>query len=116
MASLEMEGPYKLTSEEVNSVVTDKSPGNYALGRKDEEGVFLVGYVGRSDSDVRDRLLQWVGKTNYPLFEYSYADSVKAAFEKECKNYHDFKPPKNDVHPARPDGTNWKCPYCGIYD
>ena len=113
MASLGMEGPYKLDAETIDAKVTRKSPGNYALGREDEEGRFLVGYVGRSDSDVNARLKSWVG--TYPLFKFSYATSPKAAFEKECENYHDFKPPGNDSHPDRPEGATWRCPRCDIF-
>lgn len=115
MASLGMEGPYKLDTETIETNVTRTSVGNYALGRKDEEGTFLVGYVGRSDSDVRARLKSWVGETKRPLFKFSYATSPKAAFEKECENYHDFNPPDNDVHPDRPDDSDWCCPRCDIF-
>ena len=112
MASLGMSGPYKLDKNAIDAKVSKTSPGNYALGKKDAKGAFLVGYVGRADSDVNARLKSWVGKTKRPLFKFSYATSAKAAFEKECENYHDFDPEGNDVHPARPDGTNWKCPRC----
>ena len=116
MASLGMSGPYKLGKATIDAQVTKTSPGNYALGREDDEGTFRVGYVGRSDSDVNARLKWWVGKTTRPLFMYSYATSANAAFEKECENYHDFEPPDNDVHPARPDDSDWECPRCDIFD
>lgn len=116
MASLGMNGPYKLDNETIDKAVSRTSPGNYALGRKDDQGTFLVGYVGRSDSDVNARLKAWVGNTKRPLFMFSYATSAKAAFEKECENYHDFQPPGNDIHPQRPANTNWKCPKCNIFD
>lgn len=113
MAKLNMEGPFSLDSDTVTEKVTKTSAGNYALGRKNDEGTFLVGYVGRSDSDVKDRLLHWADNSNRPLFKFSYASSPKAAFEKECQNYHDFEPPGNDIHPDKPNGTNRKCPVCG---
>jgi len=116
MASLGMNGPYKLNTETIEEKVTRTSPGNYALGSKNDEGTFIVGYVGRSDSDVRNRLKSWVGNTTRPLFKFSYATSPKAAFEKECENYHDFDPPGNNSHPDRPNGTNWSCPRCDIFD
>ena len=50
MASLGMDGPYKLDKETIDKKVTKKSPGNYSLGEKDDKGTFLVGYVGRADS------------------------------------------------------------------
>ena len=116
MASLGMDGPYPLNSETIRSKVTKTSAGNYALGRKNEKGTFKVAYVGRSDTDVRARLLSWIGKATRPHFKFSYASSPKAAFEKECVNYHDFKPPGNSNHPDRPANTSWKCPKCDIFD
>lgn len=115
MRFLRMEGPYKLDSETIKVKVTLTSPGNYALGRESGEEKFLVGYVGRSDSDVRVSLETLVGKTKWPHFKFSYAASAKAAFEKECDNYHDFDPPDNFTHPERPQDTNWQCPRCKIF-
>jgi hypothetical protein len=114
MPSLGMKGPYDLNKDTIDQEVTRTSPGNYALGSKNDKGKFHVSYVGRSDSDVNSRLKSWVGKTRHPLFKFSYATSAKAAFEKECQNYHDFKPRYNDNHPDRPTGTGWKCPRCYI--
>ena len=118
MVSLGMTGPYDLTPNKINAVVAQASPGNYALGHKSDD-TFYVSYVGRSDSDVRGRLLSWAGKkSKYESFKYAYASSPKAAFEKECRNYHDFGGSKkldNGSHPDRPDGTDWKCPVCNIF-
>ena len=116
MSSLGMQGPYELNSATISAVVTRTSPGNYALGTKNDTGAFAVYYVGRSDTDVRGRLISWVGNTKRPLFKFSYSTSPKAAFEKECENYHDFKPSDNNQHPGRPTNTNWKCPKCVIFD
>ena len=113
--SLGMEGPYKLDVETIDVQVTRKSPGNYALGVVTERGAFRPGYVGRSDSDVAASLKSWVGKTKKPLFKFSYASWAKAAFEKECENYHDFNPVQNTTHPERPEKTNWHCPRCSIF-
>ena len=119
MASLNMNGPSELMTQKIDEGVTRTSPGNYALGYV-SDSTFYVRYVGRSDTDVNSRLKSWVGKSNrYKHFKYSYATSPKAAFEKECKNYHDFGESEeldNEQHPERPDGTNWKCPVCVRYD
>jgi hypothetical protein len=120
MASLDMKGSYPLTTQKINEVVTRTSAGNYALGYV-SNSTFYVRYVGRSDDDVRARLKSWVGKnpTRYKQFKFSYATSPKAAFEKECHNYHDFGEREkldNKSHPQRPAGTSWKCPVCDIYD
>jgi len=118
MATLNMSGPFELTTTGIDGAIHPKKIGNYALGYIDGEGVFIVKYVGRSDSDLRARLKTWVGQ--YNKFKASYADSPKAAFEKECHNYHDFGGAKghldNKYHPDRPDGTDWECPVCTIFD
>ena len=117
MASLEMQGSYELTRANVDAVVTKTSPGNYALGYVNNDDVFVVQYVGRADGDVASRIKQHVGE-KYKRFKFSYATSPKAAFEKECKNYHDFGGSQsldNKIHPDRPAGTYWKCPYCRIF-
>lgn len=108
-----LSGPYSLTKESIDRNVTRTSAGAYALGRT-IDGVFHVHYVGRSDGDVRGRLKDHVGK--YTQFKFDYFSSAKAAFEKECRLYHDFGPPANSVHPARPRGSGWKCPACAIFD
>jgi len=114
MASLDMKGPFPLTENEIDRQVTRESPGNYGLGYKNDDDTFIVQYVGRSDVDVNNRLHDWVG--HYKQFKFSYAASSKEAFEKECRNYHDFggsQKLENKVHPDRPNGTNLKCPVCG---
>ena len=118
MASLNMQGPYPLTRDKIDEVITKTSAGNYALGYVNEEKTFIVQYVGRADADVASRLKQHVGE-KYKRFKYSYATSPKAAFEKECHNYHDFGEGKsldNKIHPDRPANSNWKCPRCNIFD
>lgn len=112
MASTGLRGPFPLTQNGIDSNVKKTSAGAYALG-KVENGTFYIRYVGRSDNDVNDRLHDHVGK--YSRFKYEYYGSAKAAFEKECRLYHDFKPTNNKVHPSRPAGSGWKCPRCNVY-
>ena len=113
MSSLNMFGPFSLTEAEIDKQVAKKSPGNYALGEVRADKQFYVFYVGRADVDLNKRLKDWIGK--YTHFMFSYADSVQAAFEKECNNYHDFNPPDNKIHPARPEGSKSKCPRCNVF-
>ena len=118
MANLNMNGPYFFNKDKVDEVVTRTSAGNYALGYVNDENAFIVQYVGRADIDVNTRLKQHVGEP-YKRFKFSYASSPKAAFEKECRNYHDFgesKKLKNKIHPDRPQNSSWKCPCCAIFD
>jgi hypothetical protein len=60
MGPLGMSGSYPLEDGAIDAVVGRRSPGNYALGYL-EDGAFVVFYVGRSDTDVRRRLHEWVG-------------------------------------------------------
>ena len=113
MASSGLRGPYPLTKDGIDGEVTSISPGAYALGHSDNN-TFYIDYVGRSDTDVNDRLHDHIGDN--PQFKYEYYASSKAAFEKECHLYHDFKPPRNNIHPARPQGRDWECPRCTIFD
>ena len=108
-----LRGSYRLEKWTIDHQVTRTSPGAYALGRTRND-VFEISYVGRSDDDVRGRLLQWIG--SYAEFKYEYYPSAKAAFEKECHLWHDFggdlNKLDNERHPARPAGTTWQCPRC----
>ncbi len=77
MRSLEMSGSYPLNDEAIDEALTRTSPGNYALGYMDGE-TFNVFYVGRSDSNVRQRLHEWVGM---PSRYGNYASPAKASWE-----------------------------------
>lgn len=113
MAKSGLSGPYPLTHEDINTNVTHVSPGAYVLGQL-RDGTFYITRVGRSDSDVNDRLHDHIG--NYRQFKFGYFDSPNAAFLKECELYHDFDPPDNKIHPDRPTGCGWECPQCNIFD
>jgi hypothetical protein len=76
MRSLEMNGSYPLSNEAIDEVLTRTSPGNYALGYMDGD-TFSVFYVGRSDSDVRQRLHEWVG---LPSRYENYASPARASW------------------------------------
>ena len=114
-----MKGPYSLTTNRINEVVTRTSQGVYILYVSYNGTEY---YVGRSDTNVAARLKQHVGeksrtaKSTYKYFKFDYATSPKSAFERECNLWHHHHPPDNPVHPRRPNGTNWKCPRCSIFD
>jgi hypothetical protein len=125
MGSLNMNGPYDFNINSIDINVTKVCGGNYALGIADElTGNFHVTYVGRSDSDLKDRLKKQLSEkknvisryeTKNISFKYSYASSPKEAYEKECNNYHSFVRSKkliNNVHPEKPKDINLRCPVC----
>jgi hypothetical protein len=116
MHDLEMSGTYLFTFETIDKIVVRKSPGNYALGFTNDNGTFIVQYVGRSDTDLNQELKKKYCES-YKKFKFSYAESPKDAYEKECQNYHDFGQSvglHNTHHPAPQDGAGWKCPVCSF--
>jgi hypothetical protein len=111
MPSSGLSGPFALTESNILTHIPPRLIGTYALGMTDKRSnTFLVDYVGRSDNDVAARLLGWVGI--YKEFKFDYFLSAEAAFEKECHLYHDFNPPDNQLHPARPRNSKARCPHC----
>ena len=111
---LNMYPPYLLDADTVDEKVTIKSAGNFALGYM-EYASFIVRYIGRSDSDIKEEIKKHIGQ-GYCYFKFRYASSPKDAFEKECNNYHDFNDPEgrldNEKHPTRPVYSNRTCPIC----
>ena len=122
MASLNMGISYALTNEDIEHIVAENRIGNYALGYLNAKATFIVRYVGRSDSDLRERIKHGIvdmaadPSCRYERFKFSYAENVHEAYEKECRNYHDFGGDRgklrNTIHPAKPEGYNGKCPVC----
>ena len=76
LGPLEMSGSFPLEDAMIDEMVRRTSPGNFALGYLDE-GTFQVFYVGRSDTDVRRRLHEWVGA---PAHYRKFAPSSQAAW------------------------------------
>jgi hypothetical protein len=81
MRSLGMSGSYPLSDQGIDETLTRISPGNYALGYMDGDS-FTVCYVGRSDSDLRSRLHEWVGR---PSRYDRYAPASKAPWASRPK-------------------------------
>ena len=101
-------GPFHLTAQTITAAIIAKSPGTYVLGQQGDDNVFYINYAGRSDEDVATRLRQHIGTDKQ--FWFSYYNTAREAFDKECQLYHDFHPPRNLVHPARPKGAKPHCP------
>jgi hypothetical protein len=116
--SIAINGPHRLTPQKIDEVVTKTSPGNFALGRVEDNG-FCVLYIGRDDHDVAKRLRSFAGwHPRYREFVFGYAPSVRAAFDRECEDFHDYGGTErldNLTHPKRPSGTKWLCPRCDFY-
>ena len=115
MASTGLFGPFSLDHASIDLYVGNNI-GAFALGHCNERGEFVVRYIGRSDTDVNQRLKTWIGR--YDQFEYRHFLSARAAFEKECRLFHGMGGVKrldNEAHPSRPAGNDWSCPHCSVY-
>lgn len=118
MANTDLYGPFNLDKETIDKKVKGLGAGAYALEKRSKPDTFVVNYVGRSDTDLNDRLKNWCD-TKYKRFKYAFYDTAKAAFLKECRLYHDFGETDsldNEQHPERPTGKDWECPICDIFD
>ena len=114
MPSTGLHGPYSLTVQNIDAVARGKVPGAYALGHRNDKNVFIVEYVGRSDDDVNGRLKKSV-RNQVSRVQSGYFNTAKQAFDRECRIFHDFGGTAslaNEIHPARPKGSDWKCPHC----
>lgn len=112
MAETRLHGPSPLTYEGIDRAVEGIGPGVYALGRIDDDYVFRIARIGRSDDDLKSRLYDHVGQ--YPVFKHGFCGSAREAFNEECRLFHDFPGlPDNERHPDAPNGTSYKCPICG---
>jgi hypothetical protein len=114
MASTNLEGPYRLMFEDVHAAVPAGAPGVFALGYSGRDGAFYVNYIGRADSDLRNRLLDFIGSD--VAFKFKPSETAEEAFHRECEVFHMLRPPGNRVHPARARFTAWSCPRCRLLD
>ena len=100
---------HRLGSEFIDKHVVGGRIGVYVLD-KYQPGPFTTHFVGRSDSDVADRLKKWASDGGFLYFKVKYEPSTNSAYELECQIYHDLKPVENIIHPEAPDGTSYPCP------
>ena len=107
MLALGLQGPYPLP--EASHRVQPASMGVYVLSRNRR----VASYVGRSDSDLQQRIVSSASEGRYVAFWFDYASSPMGAYKYECELYHRYDPPDNTAHPAVPPGTNWRCPIPG---
>lgn len=107
--------PFRMTPDVIRSVVQKNRPGVYVLG-DEQDGRFLIRYVGRSDHCLQTRLLTHRLLYCCQYFIFSYTDTAKEAFALESKWWHDCRnnrvPLLNVIHPDSPSGKNLCCPYC----
>ena len=117
-----MEGPFDLTSENVAKI--NRNPGVYILGYF-SNGKNCGAYVGRSDTDLRDRMEDHLPENErndclrgHSLDRYwrEYCASALEAYNRECEIYHEHGNGSgytcNVIHPSK-SNPRWTCPVCG---
>lgn len=107
--------PHFFTPRFVRRFVVHERPGAYLLGALSGSD-FTVGYVGRSDRCVRDRLLRHELLGEFDVFAVRYARTANEAFSLECAFWHTLADRghalQNVLHPAVPRNSRVTCPYC----
>ena len=105
--------------------------GNYRFGYIDEDGCFVVFYIGRADNGLFTRMQKhWtdffngeefeVYKDSNIYFSFVKQDSEEDSYDCECAAWHKLEDGKNGLgaflnkyHPAIPKGSDEHCPICG---
>ncbi len=106
---------YKLTPWLIRMIIPSQLIGTYTLYLNDSLGCRPV-YTGRSDTDLRRRLISHPLMGYATHFEYNTYDCPEKAFIVECAQYHLSKGIYlNKIHPAIPNGSLISCPFCKIH-
>ena len=103
---------FELNKEGVNNVVSGKSVGCYTLGKLVKHK-FVPEYVGRSDRNIHQRLLQHVSAEKHSHFSVELTDNLFEAYRLECRGWHSLGM-TNKIHPAAPNHLGYVCPYCQV--
>ena len=98
-----------------------KNIDKYEIIARSPFGVYILSkngkhphYVGRSDNDLKSRILRSVEERSCKYFWAKEATSPRNAYLMECKYYHKYEEIiVNEIHPDVPDGTYWRCPIEG---
>lgn len=99
----------------VRMTVPAAVPGVYLLGdASPASSAFNPTDVGRSDTDLRRRLLAHAQAGKAAYFRCRPCGTQKEAFQRECVYWHSLRgsPLRNKAHPDAPDGCALECPYC----
>lgn len=99
---------YRLVPWLVRALVPAARPGSYLL--------FVAGeavYAGRSDTDLRRRLLVHAHENRADYFDFDQHLGARAAFLTECATFHAVVDTlENRIHPASPAHSGERCPFC----
>lgn len=99
----------RLRSWLVRALIPPHRIGTYVLYTADGKPT----YIGRSDTDIRRRLLQHCTDRHGDYFTYDVYPSAISAYDVECALFHLLTPQvSNRIHPDRPDFHPIPCTFC----
>ncbi len=105
---------YRFEPRSVRMVVPSDVVGVYQLAHY-VNGKLNIGYVGRSDTSLQERLATHNLLYRFDYFWFHVERNVYEAFLAEARIWHELKdgqPLINKFHPAIPSGWSLRCPYC----
>lgn len=105
---MEIQRRFQLRPWLVRALIPPGQIGTYELFRDRQ-----LTYVGRSDTDLRRRLIQHSRAHRAEFFTFDIHRSTQNAFEAECCLFHGADHVlTNQIHPAAPRHTAHRCPFC----
>lgn len=103
---------HRLSPHLIKIHVPKGKAGAYILYVRGKCGLRPV-YTGRSDTDLRRRLLTHARSCRGTFFEFDLLTTVEQAYLLECAVYHGLNgATQNLIHPAKPMGSKSDCPFC----
>lgn len=103
---------FKLSPHVVRMLIPKEIIGSYIL-YKLEDNKIIPEYIGRSDFDLRNRLIRHALNNKAQYFEYMVLDSREKAFNLECSLFHALSGEiSNKIHPDNPNNIRISCPIC----
>ncbi|MFE3109064.1 GIY-YIG nuclease family protein [Kitasatospora indigofera] len=101
--------PVRLSASLVRALIPPQRIGTYLLYTADGR----LTYIGRSDTDIRRRLLRHCADRRADYFTYDVHPNPASAYTVECALFHLGSPDAtNLIHPARPNGDPIPCMFC----
>ncbi|TLF92267.1 GIY-YIG nuclease family protein [Nocardia cyriacigeorgica] len=95
----------------IRALIPTDHIGTYLLYNGDGD----LTYVGRSDTDIRRRLIRHSIDRQAEYFTYDIHHSVTSAFDVECALFHLHAGVlSNRLHPDKPDFHQAICIFCSI--
>ncbi|MGP3967391.1 GIY-YIG nuclease family protein [Streptomyces sp. 6N223] len=101
--------PLRLRAWLVRALIPPRRIGTYVLYTPTGQPL----YVGRSDTDIRRRLLRHCSDRHGDYFTYDVHPSAVGAYDVECALFHLLSPQvSNRIHPSHPEFHATSCAFC----